>query len=254
MNARQDKHDTGLGVSFIISTVIHLAVFLLQMWWGQLFPPTMAVQETYYVDVVNLPVADPRAGSPTQKGNDAEAPPPPPAPEAPLSMPSPPQPNARGRAATAQKAEKRETPSDAAFAERMAKLENKAASQHEEATLEQLRKKLKATSSGRAGMPAGSGSETGSDYTAYVQSRLKDALNQTNDYGSNNPMVYVHLYIGTDGKVIRQKSESSGDKRFELAVQRAIEKAGDKLVPPPNHKVFEGKFRFRPKEVSRSKP
>ena len=104
-------------------------------------------------------------------------------------------------------------------------------------------------------MPAGSGSETGSDYTAYVQSRLKDALNQTNDYDSNNPMVYVHLYIGTDGKVIHQKIEkSTGDKRFELAVQRAIEKAGDKLVPPPNHKVFEGKYRFRPKEVSRSKP
>ena len=258
MNARQDTHDAGFGVSCIISTVIHLAVFLLLLWWGQLFPPTMAVEETYYVDVVNLPVANPMAGSPIQKGNNAEAPPPPPAPEPPLSMPFPQQPNARGRTATAGKAdktEKRDTSSDAAFAERMAKIESAAASQQEEATLEQLRKKLKATGSGRAGMPSGSVSETGSDYTAYVQSRLKDAFNQTNDYDSNNPMVYVHLYIGTDGKVIRQKLEqSTGDKRFELAVQRAIEKAGDKLVPPPNHKVFEGKFRFRPKEVSRSKP
>ena len=26
----------GIGVSFIISTVIHLAVFLLLLWWGQL--------------------------------------------------------------------------------------------------------------------------------------------------------------------------------------------------------------------------
>ena len=176
-----------MGVSFIISTVIHLAVFLLLLWWGQLFPPTMAVQETYYVDVVNLPVANPRAGSPTQKGNDAEAPPPPPAPEPPLSMPSPSQPSPKGRAATAGKAEKRETPSDAAFAERMAKLESTAASQQEEATLEQLRKRLKTTGSGRAGMPAGSGSEAGSDYTAYVQSRLKDALNQTNDYDQQQP-------------------------------------------------------------------
>jgi colicin import membrane protein len=255
MNARQGTHDAGMGVSFIISTVIHLAVFLLLLWWGQLFPPTMAVQETYYVDVVNLPVANPRAGSSTQKGNDAEAPPPPPAPEPPLSNPSPLKPDARRRAATAGKAEKRETSSDASFAERMAKLENKAASQQEEAALEQLRKKIRTTGSGKAGMPAGSGSETGSDYTAYIQSRLKDALNQTNDYDSNNPMVYVHLYIGTDGKVIRQKIEqSTGDKRFEQAVQRAIEKAGDKLVPPPSHKVFEGKFRFRPKEVFRGKP
>jgi len=247
-----------MGVSFIISAVIHLAVFLLLLWWGQLFPPTMAVQETYYVDVVNLPVADPRAGSPARKGNESETPPPPPAPEPPLSMPTPPQPNAKGRTAKngkAEKTEKLDTSSDAAFAERMAKLESKAASQQEEATLEQLRKKLKATGSGKAGMPAGRGSETGSDYTAYIQSRLKDALNQTNDYDSNNPMVYVHLYIGTDGKVIRQKIEqSTGDKRFELAVQRAIEKAGDKIVPPPGNKVFDGKFRFRPKEVSRSKP
>ena len=255
MIRRQDAHDTGMGVSFIFSTVIHLAVFLLLLWWGRLFPPTMAVQETYYVDVVNLPVANPRAGSPTQKGNEAEAPTPPPAPEPPLSMPSPPQANAKGRAATAGKAEKRETQSDAAFADRMAKLENKAASQQEEAALEQLRKKLKATGSGRAGAPSGRGSEAGSDYTAFVQSRLKDALNQTNDFDSNNAMVYVHLYIGTDGKVIRQKMEqSTGDKRFELAVQRAIEIAEGKLVPPPNHKVFEGKFRFRPKEVSSSKP
>ena len=101
----------------------------------------MAIKETYYVDVVNLPVANPRAGSPTQKGNDAEAPPPPPAPEPPLSMPSPSQTSPKGRAAKAGKAEKRETPSDAAFAERMAKLESAAEAHQEEATLEQLRKK-----------------------------------------------------------------------------------------------------------------
>ncbi len=89
-----------MGVSFFISTVIHLAVFLLLLWWGQLFPPTIAVQETYYVDVVNLPVANPRAGSPTRKGNDAEAPPPPPAPEPPLSMPPASAAEGQGAAAT----------------------------------------------------------------------------------------------------------------------------------------------------------
>jgi colicin import membrane protein len=244
-----------MGVSFIISTVIHLAVFLLLLWWGQLFPPTMAVQETYYVDVVNLPVANPRAGSPTQKRNAAEAPPPPPAPEPPLSMPPPPQPNAKGRAATTGKAEKRATPSDAAFAERMAKLENKAASQQEEAALEKMRKRLRAADSGKSGMPADKGSEAGSDYTAYVQSRLKDAFYQTINYTSKNPEVAVRLYIDTDGKVKRQKIEkSTGDPTFVLAVQRAIEKAGDKLVPPPNHKVFEGAFIFKPQGISRNKP
>jgi len=242
-----------MGVSFVISTVIHLAVFLLLLWWGQLFPSTRAAEETYYVDVVNLPVANPRAGSPTQKGDNAEAPPSPPAPESPLSMPS--QPNTKGRTATTGKSEKQDTSSDAAFAERMAKLESKAESQHQEATLEQLRKKLKLSGSGRAGMPAGSGSEAGSDYTAYVQSRLKDAFYQTINYSSKNPEVIVHLFIDTDGKVIRQKFEkSNGDATFELAVQRAIEKAGDKLVPPPNRKVFDGLFRFTPKSITHNKP
>jgi colicin import membrane protein len=71
MTVKQDTHDAGMGVSLLISAVTHLAVFLLLLWWGQLFPATTAVEETYYVDVVNLPVANPRAGSPTQKGNDA---------------------------------------------------------------------------------------------------------------------------------------------------------------------------------------
>lgn len=255
MTTRQGTQDAGFGASFIISTVIHLAVFLLALWGGRLFPPNTAVQETYYVDVVNLPVANPRAGSPTQKGNGAEAPAPKPPPEPPISMPSPPQPNAKGRAATTGKASKSDAASDAAFAERMAKLESKAASQHEEATMEQMRKKLKSTGSGKAGMPAGSGSEAGSDYTAYVQSRLKDAFYQTIAYSSKNPVVKVRLYIDTNGKVVRQKiEESSGDHAFELAVQRAVEKAADKLVPPPNRKVFEGGFIFKPQGISRNKP
>ncbi|KAB0667328.1 TonB family protein [Oryzomonas japonica] len=260
MITTQDTHDAGMGVSFSISAVIHLAVFLLLLWWGQLFPTTATVQETYYVDVVNLPVANPRAGSPTQKGNDAEAPPPPQTHESPLSMPSPPQPSTKartaptGKAQKAEKTEKADTSSDAAFAEKMAKLESKAESQQQEAALERLRKKVKTTGSGRTGMPAGSGSEAGSDYTAYVQSRLKDAFYQTISYTSKNPEVVVHLYIDADGKVTRQKIEkSSGDRTFELSVLRAVEKAGDKLVPPPNHKVFEGTFVFKPKGISRNK-
>jgi colicin import membrane protein len=172
-------------------------------------------------------------------------------------MPSPPQPTSKGRTAPtgkAEKTEKADTSGASAFAERMAKLENKAASQQEEAALERLRKKPKAAGSGRAGMPSGSGSESGSAYTAYVQSRLKDAFYQTITYTSKNPVVAVRLYIDTDGKVVRQKIEkSSGDRTFELAVLRAIEKAGDKLVPPPNHKVFEGSFLFKPQGISRNK-
>src|SRR6185369_12071260 len=62
MAIRQSTFDGTFGISLFASTVIHLAVFLLLIWSGRLFPVSMPVQETYYVDVVNLPVASPRAG------------------------------------------------------------------------------------------------------------------------------------------------------------------------------------------------
>ena len=68
MAIRQSTFDGTFGVSLFASTVIHLAVFLLLIWSGRLFPVSMPVQETYYVDVVNLPVASPRAGSSTTRG------------------------------------------------------------------------------------------------------------------------------------------------------------------------------------------
>ena len=88
MTSRDSRVDTGMGVSFIASAVIHLAVFLLLVWWGQLYSPQMAVQETYYVDVVNLPTANPRSGSAAQKPGEAESVPSP-APVSPMTS-SPP--------------------------------------------------------------------------------------------------------------------------------------------------------------------
>ena len=66
MITRVSRIDTDVSVSFIASAVIHLAVFLLLVWWGRQFSPHLSIQETYYVDVVNLPVADPHSGSSAQ--------------------------------------------------------------------------------------------------------------------------------------------------------------------------------------------
>ncbi len=258
MTARPDT-GTGLGVSFIFSTVIHLAVFLLVIWWGRLAPENMRLQETYYVDVVNLPAADPRAGSPTQKGDDLEqaAPTPPPSvpvPENPMSLPVPPKPDARAKTTRTSK-ENEATSDSTSFAERMAKLERKAEARHAEEALAGLQKKVKSSGSGRSGMPTGSGTQGGSDYTAYIQSRLKDAFRETISYSSKNPEVMVRIFIDTDGRIVRRKTErSSGDPTFEIAVQRAIDLASEKFPPPPNHKVFEGVFIFRPQGISQNKP
>ncbi|HXE98063.1 MAG TPA: TonB family protein [Dongiaceae bacterium] len=235
MSLRVSRIDAGFGVSFIASAVIHLAVFLLLVWWGRLFPPRMAIQETYYVDIVTLPVANPQSGSPAQ----AEAAPPAPAPPM-TAPPSKTITNAVKRAAPRESAE-----TESAFNERMAKLERAGEARREEAVLEKLRSKLK------AGVPGAGGTEAGSRYADYVKSRLEDALKITSSYTTKNPEVAVRLTIGADGRLLRMMIErSSGDATFELAVRRAIDLASEKFPATPNRTVFENGFIFRPKGIS----
>jgi len=251
MNTRQAAVDTGMGLSCFASTVIHLAVFLLLVWWGKLFPVNMTMQETYYVDVVNLPVSSPQSGSPEQKGNEAEAPPP--VPKQPEStMTAPPQPKSAARKTADKNSKtKKEDPNESAFAERMSRLAGKKETKQQEAALERLRSKIAATGRGRAGMPGATGKESGSDYTAYIQSRLKDAFRETISFTSKKPEVLVRLFIDASGRLSRSKIErSSGDTAFELSVQRAVDVASEKFPPPPDKKTFEGVFVFKPQGIT----
>lgn len=250
MILRQTPIDTGMGVSCIISTVVHLTVFLLLLWWGKLFPVNINLQETYYVDVVNLPVASPQAGNPAQKGDDAEAAAPPSKlPGSPMTVPPAAKP---GTLKPSDKtAVKTSDPNESAFTERMSRLEGKIEDKHQEATLERLRNKIKISGSGRSGMPGASGKESGSDYTAYIQSRLKDAFRETISFSSKTPEVIVRLFIDVNGKLTKRNLErSSGDRAFELSVQRAIDMASEKFTPPPEKKIFEGVFVFKPQGIT----
>jgi colicin import membrane protein len=259
MSARLSPADPGMGVSFMISAVIHLTVFLSLAWHGSHRAP-LKVSETYYVDVVNLPVASPRSGDPARAGNDQTATPPAAkAAESPMPLPAKTKPGAPAKTAKPSKPSPR-TPdsageSSAEFAERMAKLERAAEARQEEATLARLREKVRSQGSGRAGMPGGSGKEAGSDYLAYVQSRLKDAFQKTINHTSRNPEMAVRIFIDSDGKLSRKKTErSSGDRAFEISVLRAIDVASDNFTPPPGRKVFEGVFVFRREGIAPNKP
>lgn len=252
--------DTGMGVSIIVSAVIHLTVFLLVVWRGSLMTP-LKIQETYYVDVVNLPVASPQLGSPTQKGNDAQSAPVPPPPKplaTPMALPKPTKAATKPQTVKPQKAAAPGKPaaveSTSEFEERMAKLKRVAEARQEEDTIARLREKVKNQGAGRAGMPGGSGKEAGSDYLAYLKSRLKDAFDKTISYTSKNPEMTVRLFIDTDGKLSRKKTErSSGDRAFEISVLRAIDTASEKFTPPPGRRVFEGVFVFKPEGITQNK-
>src|SRR5665811_1940411 len=88
MSSRTARIDSVMVVSFTVSAVIHLAVFLLLLWTGRMFPTAMVIQETYYVDIVNPPVAAPQAGDSAQKPGAAVAEVPP-APATPMMTPPP---------------------------------------------------------------------------------------------------------------------------------------------------------------------
>lgn len=253
MNSRASVVDTGMSVSFIASAVIHVAVFLLFVWWGELFPLNAPIQETYYVEVVSLPSVDPQSGTTTQKtgeaGQVALSPPPP----SPPQMTIPPQ-KASPKAADKplkQLLQHEAVETESAFAERMARLEKNTEARREEAVLEKLRSKVKTTGTLKTGMPGAGGAEAASRYADYIKSRLEDALKVTSSYTTRNPEVSVRLTIAADGRLLRMKIErSSGDATFELAVRRAIDLASEKFIATPNRAVFENGFVFKPKGIS----
>ena len=249
--------DTGLGVSLIASAVIHMAVFLLLALSGGLLPPQMVIQETYYVDIVTLPVASPQSGTSAQSPSNSQTAPPPPALPPLMTAPS------RTKVAPKAVAKATDTPTakptteqdtaetESAFSDRIAKLESSREARREEAVLEKLRSKVKTGMNSKVGTPGGSGAEAGSRYADYVKARLEDALKITSSYTSKSPEVAVRLTITAEGKLSRLKIErSSGDATFELAVRRAIDLASEKFTPPPNHATFENGFVFKPKGIS----
>jgi colicin import membrane protein len=228
-----------------------MAVFLLLLWWGQLFSPQIAIKETYYVDVVNMPVAAPKAG-------EAAAPPVAPAPPATASPPLPAVPSSLKVAPKSSKFVKPPPPketaeSESAFKERMSKLSEKAEAQQYEERMKRIANRVKSNSNPKIGAPGATGAEAGSRYGDFIKSRLEDALKLTSSYTTKKPEVAVRLAISAEGKLLRMQIErSSGDATFELAVRRAIDLASEKFTAPPNGAVFENGFVFKPKGISNS--
>lgn len=233
MKIKANKSGSQFGACLVFSAVLHLAVFAFVAWWQQLYPAMPVTNSTYYVDVVNLPVANPRSGIAGQtESPDTEK-----AQETAATQIMPPS------------ALPRANSDSSSFQQRMANLESRAEERRQAAVLESL--KARTAAAGRSGMPGGSGKEAGSDYTAYIQSRLKDAFRDTISYQSKAPFVVLKLTIDPDGRIIRTKVEkSSGDRQFEIAVQLAVTRAEQRFPPTPDRKVFEGAFVFKPQGVA----
>lgn len=234
----------------VVSLLVHLTMFVLLTRTN--FFPGLKYPEApvYYVDVVNLPVARPQAGTPAAApGPATPAPPPTPAPRE-MALPAKPP----GKAATPSKVPPQKSTQDTAqeFEKRLAQLERDTEARHEAAALDALKKRIAGKGRTPAGVPGASGKEAGSDYGSYIQSRLRDAFKTTIVTQSKNPEVVVRLTIDRTGRIARTRLErTSGDKLFEDAVMRAIVKAETTFPPPPRGGEFEQGFIFKPQGVGK---
>jgi len=250
---RRLTKDSGLGSALTCSLLLH-AAFLAAITFiasFQTIRPNAA--PVYYVDLVNLPVANPRAGSPSARGEDAAPAAPAPAREkmsapsaVPRKLPTPrPTP-------TPKKTNQTLSPeTDSEFQKRLSRLERTVEGRQTEAAIDALRKKV-GQGSGRAGMPGGTGTEAGSDYGSYIQSRLRDAFARTISFRDRNPVVVLRLTIDRNGKVTGYRIDrSSGDKVFEDSVKRAVDRAAENFPPPPGRGEFQQGFIFKPEGVGK---
>lgn len=250
MSRTRQPRDTGLGWGVAASCVVHasVAAFVLLHHFSS---PAPLEAPVYYVDVVNLPVAAPQAGSPVTGGSPPPAAPSPPPKPAEMALP---QKRTPTKAATPKKSSSKESDAGKAFEERMDKLQRAIDERRQEAALDSLRRKT--AGSGRqperVGTPGGTGKEAGSDYASYIQSRLTDAFQSTIAHQSKAPEVVVKLTIDAGGHIARKRIErSSGDKIFEESVYKAIARAEKTFVPPPGGREFDYGFIFRPQGVGK---
>ncbi|QWV92839.1 TonB C-terminal domain-containing protein [Geomonas oryzisoli] len=251
MKTALTRNYPGPGGMLALSLVCHLVVFLIIANWH--FSPEFLRDETpvTYVDMVTLPVAAPQSGVPqAPAAAESKAPaapaPVPPAPAKPaMALPTKPAaktPPPKSQAKTEQQQKEAE---DKAFSDRMAKLQQKAEDRRQAAVLDAMRNRGNA----RTGMPGATGNQAGSDYSSYLQSRLRDALKQVIATQTSAPQVIATITVSPDGRIECRVEKGSGDAFFDDSVQRAVALAGKTLVPPPNRSQYKRVFRFMPEGV-----
>lgn len=258
MRTSVKRNEKGLFPVLSVSLILHLTVYGLFAWL-QIFPSAKITDApVYYVDMVNLPVESPQQGLPSPESDNKEAAPPQPVkpPAAEMKLPSKNEvkstsPERGTKPAVIPKTSHEENSRE--FEERMAKLEKASDARHEAAAMEAIRKRTSARGKTTVGIPGGTGTEAGSDYAAFIRSRLVDAFKTTIAYQEKSPRVVMVLTIDRNGRVMKRRIENStGDRIFEDAVNRAVIKAERNFTPPPGGGTFEYGFIFTAQGVGKN--
>jgi TonB family protein len=242
--------------AFILSVALHLLIIFVFN-HNDFFRSRLHEATPYYVDLVSLPTADPAPGGSASTAPASEMP------VVPASKPAAPQkptmtlPTKQTTAIPAKvtppPVQNQREQEAHEFSEKMKRLERSLDARRQSAALAALQKKVAdKRGAASAGAPAANGSSIGSDYGAYIQSRLKDALNMTIAFQSSKPEASVRIFIDRNGKLLKYDMvRPSADKLFNNAVIRAIEKAKADFPPVPSGKGFDKLYVFSPQEVQK---
>ena len=255
MIPRALQRDRAAGWTFIFSLSIHLMVIFI-FTNKDLFRPALHESVPYYVDIVSLPAPDPAStGSEPAPSPLPSAAKQPPAAQEPvtqkpaMAIPEKQLPTKPAVPSASADQERRDQEARE-FSERMSRLEHGSDARHKAEALATLQKRA-AEKRATGGSPA-SGIDKGSDYGAYIQSRLQDVLSSTIVFRSQKPEAAVHLYIDKTGKLIRYvMTRPSADKLFNNSIIRTIEKAKTDFPPVPSGASFDKLYVFSPQEVKK---
>lgn len=254
MTPQLTRRYPGPGGMFAVSFAIHVVIFILIAKFPLLTQFHQEEAPVTYVDLLALPVASPQSGTPAPSKESVPAPPAPAAPApkqpemtAPAAKAKPKAPTPRTQAA---KPAPTKAESQAEEAEALRKALGKAENTREAQALEEAMGRM-AKGGGRTGMPGAKGTEAGSSYGSYVQSRLKDAFASVMASQSKAPELIATITVGADGRIADYRvDKSSGDPIFDDAVARAVAIVKrNPLPPPPKGRQFRGVFRFKPEGV-----
>lgn len=240
------RKDPRMGRVLLLSTLLHLTLLGVAERLSRFIPP-LPHHPPYEVEIVSLPVAEPLHSdtppaadiSPTESSHQQETFPP---------TPSPPRSSHPSSKAPMVSSPPSQQDSDAELERRIEALRRKEEERHLEESLGRLRRK--SAPPPPTGSPAGSGTEQGGDYTIYLHEILSKAFRETITYQSVAPETAVRIIIDGKGRLIGTRIDRrSGDRLFDDAVLRAIGKVARTLRPPPDGRVYEHGFVFRPEGV-----
>ncbi len=228
------------------SLLLHLTIYALIYQYNKLQRANYSQEQTYYVDLVNLPVARPRSGA---SASEKASPPASSTARQVVTLPDK-SPKKIATPLATKKPPKVKPASETGeeLSKQMAKLQKRVEEKHTSSALDTIRNKA---GSGRTGMPGGKGDQAGSDYASYVKSRLEDAFYSPMVYKGKKPEVKLLLRISRYGKIDFRIEQSSRDILFDAAVRRAIDMARENLKAPPDGEDFEHPFVFRPEGVKK---